>query len=75
MLAPAAAFRLAARAFAALPATVGDPVPLDPDPAGAAATMTPFGAVFVAVVWALLLCLNGWCLRRLLRRDGGDRAS
>ncbi|MBC8328696.1 MAG: hypothetical protein ISR76_00765 [Planctomycetes bacterium] len=35
--------------------------------AGSVVAMNPFGAAFVAVTWAVLVGLNFWCLRKLLK--------
>ena len=35
--------------------------------AATAVVMNPFGVLFVALTWALLVALNLWCLRRLLK--------
>jgi len=33
------------------------------------AGLNPFGSVFAAVVWALLILINLWCLRKLFKQD------
>jgi hypothetical protein len=37
--------------------------------------MNPFGLAFVALTWLVLIGLNLWCLRKLLRNRPAEGAS
>jgi flagellar biogenesis protein FliO len=39
------------------------------------AALNPFGTVFTALVWVLLILINLWCLRKLIKSDTREQIS